>query len=576
MKLDARIRTGGAFALLVQLAVGLLSGTPVSPSTPERLTVRIPMKDGVRLSAHVYKPPGSAKSPVILIRTPYGKSADLLANYRAFVERGYTVVVQDVRGRYESEGTFRPMVQEASDGNDTLNWIARQTWSNGKIGMLGGSYVGIVQWRAALTGNPHLKAISPVVSGYDEYRDRYYSPGGALKLGHRLLWLSENLRLPSAPKSEFREFTRHLPVRTLDKLATGQRVESYQEALNHPGYDAYWKAISTREHIGNVRVPVFSVAGWYDNYVQSDLEAFALLSARSAAPRIVVGPWPHNMSIPFPDVSFGANSSAPIRRFQLEWFDYWLKTPQPAPEFRAAPVRIFVMGANRWRDEREWPLARTRFTPMYLAGRGDANTAKGDGLLAPEPHRSDLPDEFTYDPRKPVPTLGGSVCCNPKVFPWGPLDQRAAEARMDVLVFTTPPLRQDLEVTGPVRVNLFISTSAPDTDFTAKLVDVHPDGPARILTDGILRLRYRNSLERAVLAKPGEIYQVTIDAGVTSNVFKAGHRIRLDISSSNFPRFDRNPNTGRTIADETELRVATQTIYHGRNYPSHVLFPVIP
>jgi putative CocE/NonD family hydrolase len=565
-----------SFALAALLAAAPSAVKSPSPPNPERISVKIPMKDNVRLSAYVFRPPGTGRLPTILVRTPYGKGVDLIPNYRVFVDRGYVVVVQDVRGRYESEGTFRPMIQEGPDGNDTLNWIARQPWSNGSVGMLGGSYVGIVQWKAALTGNPHLKAISPVVSGFDEYRDRYYSTGGAMKLGHRLLWLSENMRLPAAPRTEFSEYTGHLPLRSSDKAATGQRLESFQDALNHPSYDGYWKAMSTREHIDNVHVPVFSVGGWYDNYVQSDLEAFTLLSARSAAPRIIVGPWQHNMSIKFPDVSFGEDSSAPIRKYQLEWFDYWLKSPHPAPEFNQPPVRIFVMGANQWRDEREWPLARTRFTPMYLAGHGDANTAKGDGMLFTEPRRGDLPDEFTYDPRKPAPTMGGAVCCNSRVFPPGPLDQRPVEARPDVLVFSTPPLRQDIEVTGPIRVNLFVSTNVTDTDFTAKLVDVHPDGAARILTDGILRLRYRNSLEHPVPAKAGEIYQVTIDAGVTSNVFKAGHRIRVEVSSSNFPRFDRNPNTGRPVADETELRVASQTVYHGRNYPSNVLLPVIP
>jgi putative CocE/NonD family hydrolase len=233
------------------------------------------------------------------------------------------------------------------------------------------------------------------------------------------------------------------------------------------------------------------------------------------------------------------------------------------------------MGINKWRDEREWPLARTRYTPLYLSGKGNANTANGDGLLTVEPHRSDLPDDFVYDPRRPVPSNGGSICCNSEVFPWGPKDQTGIEARDDVLVFSTPPLKQDIEVTGPIRVVLYASTSQPDTDFTAKLVDVYPNGVAQILTDGILRMRYRNSLEQPVLMRPGEVYQVSIDAGVTSNVFRAGHKIRIEISSSNFPRFDRNPNTGRPIADETELRVANQRVYHGKQYPSYVLLPVI-
>ncbi len=542
----------------------------------DNLMVKVPMRDGIHLIARIYKSSGSGKRPAILLRTPYNKDTDLATSYRSFVDRGYAVVVQDVRGRYGSEGVFRPLEQETGDGNDTLNWIARQSWSNGDVGMIGGSYRGIVQWKAAITNNPHLKAIFPVVSGSDEYRDRFYSPGGVMKLGHRLLWMRENLRARSFEPPSFAEYVRHLPLRTIDAATTGQRIEFYQEALNHPNLDAYWNAMSTREHLDKVRVPVFIVGGWYDNYAQSDLETYALLAKKTSSNRIVIGPWPHDMSIKFPGFDFGKESGAPIRSYQLEWFDHWLKTPQPAADFHHPPVRIFVMGVNKWRDEREWPLARARYTPLYLSGKGSANTAKGDGLLAFEPHRSDQPDDFVYDPRHPVPTTGGAICCNPAVFAWGPKDQSAVEAREDVLVFSTPPLRQDVEVTGPIRVVLYASTSQPDTDFTAKLVDVFPNGSAQNLTDGALRLRYRNSLEQPVLARQGEVYQISIDAGVTSNVFRAGHRIRVEISSSNFPRFDRNPNTGRLIADETELRVANQRIYHGKQYPSYVLLPIIP
>jgi putative CocE/NonD family hydrolase len=267
----------------------------------------------------------------------------------------------------------------------------------------------------------------------------------------------------------------------------------------------------------------------------------------------------------------------------MDWFDRWLKPEPPHAEHTQAsssipdlPVRIFVMGRNEWRDEREWPLARTRFTPFYLSGVGHANALSGDGELAWKPDARLEADKFTYDPRSPVPTMGGSVCCNPKIFPWGPMDQRPVEKRGDVLVYTSQRLRRELEVTGPVQVVLYVSTSAPDTDFTAKLVDVFPDGEARNLTDGILRLRYRNGLQKAVPAHPGEVYPITIDAGVTSNLFLPGHAVRLEVSSSNFPRFDRNANTGRPVADEKTLRKAQQTIYHGRDRDSHIVLPVIP
>jgi putative CocE/NonD family hydrolase len=289
----------------------------------------------------------------------------------------------------------------------------------------------------------------------------------------------------------------------------------------------------------------------------------------------MIGPWAHNMSLQFAGADFGRESRAPIRRMQLEWFDQWLKA-KDTPVMSRPPVRIFVMGVNRWRDEHEWPLARTRMTPLYFASGGRANTLSGDGALFGQPPRRALPDRFEFDPRNPAATAGGATCCNPKEFAWGPMDQRPVERRPDVLVFSSPPLQRDLEVTGPLSVVLYAATSAPDTDFTAKLVDVFPNGEARNLSDGILRLRYRNSLERAELAVPGQVYKITIDAGVTSNVFLRGHRVRVEISSRNFPRFDRNPNTGRPIADETVLRKADQTIYHDRQRPSHILLPVIP
>ncbi len=532
------------------------------------------MRDGVHLSANVFRPSGAARVPAILYRTPYGKGVDITPNYQAFVDHGYAVVVQDVRGRHDSEGAFRPLDQEGRDGYDTIEWIARQPWSDGRVGMTGGSYLGIVQWKAALLNNPHLKAIFPWVSGSDDYRDRFYSPGGALKLGNRLLWMYENLRVPGY-RADFSKYVLHLPLRTSDRSATGQTSEMYQAALRHPAYDGFWRGISTREQSAKINVPAFVVGGWYDNFVQSDLEGFAALQRRSGVHRLMIGPWPHDMRMKFAEADFGPDAIVPLRGVQFQWFDQWLKG-KDTPLLSAPPVRIFVMGANRWRGEREWPLTRAQLTAYYLSSKGQANTLRGNGGLGPRPPRKAPPDRYDYDPRNPVPTRGGAVCCNPKVFPWGPMDQRGVEGRADVLVYTSPPLKRDLEVTGYIRVVLYASTTARDTDFTAKLVDVFPDGRARNLTDGILRLRYRDSLEKPALAAPGEVYRLTLDAGATSNVFLKGHRIRLEISSSNFPRFDRNPNTGRAIADETELRKATQTVYHDREHPSHILLPVIP
>jgi putative CocE/NonD family hydrolase len=565
----------GAFAGFEGLSPKAHSAiTPKITPPYQELGVRVLMRDGVHLSTNVFHPAGSARFPAILIRTPYGKTSILAPNYRAFVDHGYVVVMQDVRGRYASEGVFSPLTQEGPDGYDTLNWMAEQPWSDGKIGMTGGSYLGIAQWKVALLNNPHLKAIFPVVSGWDDYRDRFYSPGGAMKLGHRLLWMAENSRRGDFVP-DFKKFIWSLPVRYADLAATGQKSAVYRESMEHPEDDDYWKPFSTREHIKDIRIPVFAVGGWYDNYAESDLDAFRALHKHTGTNRVLIGPWPHNMSIPFKNVSFGADAALPIRKFQLQWFDYWLKGID-TPLMAEPPVKFFVMGANKWRDGNEWPPADTRHVRYYLASNGHANTLNGDGSLVSAPQARAFPDRFTYDPMKPVPTMGGTVCCNPTIFPWGPMDQRPVEKRQDVLVYTSSLLTEDLEVTGEVQVILRAASDALDTDFTAKLVDVFPTGDARNLTDGILRVRYRKSLEKSELMKPGEVYRLVIDAGVTSNVFRKGHRIRIEISSSNFPHFDRNLNTGKVVEDETEVRRANQVVYHDRNFHSYVSLPVIP
>lgn len=564
------------YLIVACAAVAVLPLTAGHPAELKQMHVPVRMRDGVHLFANVFLPGEKGRFPTILVRTPYGKWENLLPNYQALLDHGYAIVVEDVRGRYESEGSFQPFSQEPADGNDTINWIARQTWSDGKVGMCGGSYLGIVQWKAALEQNPHLKAMFPVVSGYDDYRDRFYSTGGAMKVGNRLLWMSENLHVPMY-HPDFTQYVLHLPLRTADVAATGRESDMYQEALAHPAYDAFWRSISVKEHLDRVRVPVFAVGGWYDNFAESDLEAFAALHKTSGLNRVLIGPWPHNMSIPFTDVSFGPDSRMPISALQIEWFDQWMMG-KDSPLVSQAPVQVFVMGANKWLEAHSWPPEQAHERSFYLESAGNANTAEGDGQLGNESAGNTLreaADRFVFDPHDPVPTRGGAVCCNPRVFQWGPMDQRAIERRHDVLVYTTKVLRHDVEVVGPVKAVLYISTTARDTDFTAKLVDVFPDGTARNLTDGILRLRYRNSLERAEPATPGQIYEITVDAGVTGNVFLKGHCIRLEISSSNFPRFDRNPNTGTLVAGETKLLKATQTVYHDRRHPSRLVLSVM-
>ena len=483
------------------LCCGVLSAAP--DQIASSFDMAVPMRDGVRLSANVFRPEAPGRYPTILMRTPYGKGNVVFANYASFVEHGYVFMVQDVRGRYASEGVFKPLEQEPADGDDTLNWIARQPWSDGKVGMMGGSYLGIAQWKVAALNNPHLKAIFPAVSGCDDYRDRFYSPGGAMKLGQRLLWMSENLREPRF-HPDFNKFVLHLPLRTADVAATGQTSSMFQEAVAHPSYDSFWKSISVREQLDQIRVPVFSVGGWFDNFVESDLDAYERLRKNSGVDRILIGPWPHNKAVKLEGVDFGPDSDVPLRGIQMEWFDQFLKG-KDTPLLSRAPVRIFVMGVNRWLDAPEWPPP-ARQERFYLESRGQANTLAGDGRLDLHPPsepavKSGVSDRFVFDPQDPVPTTGGAACCNPKVFPWGPKDQRAVEQRRDVLVYTTAPLRKDVEVVGTVRVVLYAATSARDTDFTAKLVDVFPNGRAQNLTDGILRLRYRKSLAKPELAR---------------------------------------------------------------------------
>jgi hypothetical protein len=530
------------------------------------------MRDGVRLSANVFRPGQSGRYPAILLRTPYGKGDAITVSYQSFVNHGYAVVVQDVRGRYKSGGTFEPINQEIADGEDTLNWIARQAWSDGGVGMYGGSYLGIAQWKAAMTQNPHLKAIFPYVSGDDDYRDRYYSTGGAMKIGHRLLWFADNMRAARFTPPDFKRYVQALPVRAADIAATGHALDAWRTVANNPAYDGFWKTNSVREHLKDIHVPVYSVGGWYDNFVESDLDAFTTLHKHNPEDRIMIGPWAHVFSATFAKADFGKDSLVPLRPYQIRWFDHWLKDVPEKPQVtspvisREHAVRIFVMGINQWRNEDEWPLERARNVRFYL----DAG-----GQLGNKPEAHALPETFEYDPRNPAPTVGGAVCCDPKIFPWGPFDQREVEKRRDILVYSTDPLAVPIEVTGQIRVVLHVASTAPDTDFTAKLVDVFPDGMARNLTDGILRMRYRDSLEAPKLMTPGDVYKVTIDAGVTSNVFLAGHRIRVEISSSNFPRFDRNPNTGGLVADAKETRRATQTVYHEYQRYSYVLLPVV-
>ncbi len=381
-----------AMAMLAQV----VRTTPQSAVGQEQLGVVIPMRDGVRLAADLFLPKSTGRWPTVLVRTPYNRKSTSNIGYRYFVRRGYAVVVQDVRGRFASEGGFGSMAQEGPDGNDTIGWISSQPWSDGSVVMAGSSYIGMTQWWAAIQNNPHLLAVSPMTAGDDEYIDRYYSNGGALQAGHRLLWFAENLTPPSHVKPLFQSYIGHLPLRSADLLATGQVLPTWRAALSHPSRDNFWKSNSIRERIGRVSIPVLSFAGWFDEYAPSDLDAFSRLAKRGEPVETWVGPWSHDPGWRFPTRSFGPEADIPFRVRQGDFFDRWTRKSGGSLAERSTPLlHIFVMGPNVWREEREWPLARARFTPLYLRSDGHANSRSGDGTLQWQPVRK-TPDRFFH------------------------------------------------------------------------------------------------------------------------------------------------------------------------------------
>jgi putative CocE/NonD family hydrolase len=559
------------------------------------LGVGVPMRDGVRLSTDVYLPDAPGPFPVILIRTPYNNNLDTQVQDAVFfARRGYAVAIQDVRGRYDSEGAWTPFAHEALDGYDAQEWCGTQPWSTGKVGTSGGSYVALTQWLPAPLRNPHLAAMAPRVGFSNLYHNWVYT-GGAFQLGFNLRWGAVQMQgrvnqyqyLWMPPELHYSTLFWHLPLATGDQAA-GRVCEFYREWLRHPAYDAYWAKLGNLEQAyDQIDVPAYGFGGWYDVFLQGTLNNFAGVRARGYSERgrrgqkVLIGPWIHDLGArgtcsKTGDVDFGPAALVDLRQEEVRWFDCWLKG-QDDGILREPPVRVFVMGANRWRTADAWPIPGTRFVEHYFHSAGRAGSLYGDGRLDRRRPESEPPDTFVYDPHDPVPTLGGSTCCGEDItpVPMGPRDQRPAEWRPDVLCYTTPPLEAPVEVTGPIGVRLWAASTAPDTDFTAKLVDVFPSGFAMNVAQGILRARYRDSFEAPTPIEPGRVYRYEIDCWSASNRFEPGHRIRVEISSSNFPQFDRNPNTGHPIGVDAELRPATQTIYHDAAHPSHIVLPVV-
>lgn len=580
-----------------------------------RQTFDIPMRDAVKLATDLYFPTTEeSKISAILIRTPYGKreAVSVEAALR-FTQHGHVVAVQDVRGRFDSEGSFGVMFNDAEDGYDTIDWLAGQRWSSGRVGTFGCSYRGAVQLYQAGLRNPHLKAMIPEAApggglGFAGGEPRHLGirVGGAFVLASTFsfFWHSGSkihYKAPVGTSAEIKEYfdpTPQLPPIDLTEalwslplidLPTrfGAPPTDWNDILTRTHDDPWWSAGSYLDDSSKPDVPTLSINSWYDTNIAHTLYRFNLFRRNSASQHardnqyLIVSPTRHCNSDQATEHTIVGerdlgDARLGLRDIQIRWFDHWLKGID-SEVLHMPRVQYFVMGENKWHSADEWPLPGTQVTDYYLHSDGRANSRFGTGVLSTEPPpESAEPDRFTYDPATPVPSkvgplgeLGGGPIA-------GPVDNRDVEMRHDVLVYTSKPLEENLEVTGSVEIVLYVSSSRRDTDFTAKLLDVYPDGRAYNLTEGILRARYREGYDHRVWMQPDEVYRIEFQLRPTSNRFSAGHRIRLEISSSNFPQYDRNLNTGGNNFDETTWVVAENTVHHSRKFQSHVKLPVIP
>lgn len=504
-----------------------------TPAAQNRLAEMVAMRDGVKLATDVYLPEGKGRWPVVLTRTPYGKgNGDPL-----WTNNGYVFVAQDCRGRFKSEGKYAPFMDDHLDGYDTIEWIAKQPWSNGKVGMTGGSAMGITANQAAITAPPHLVAMYVQVAPASAYQHAVYT-GGVFRKEMNEQWLQRQ-----------------------------NAADLLKLTFDHYKDDGYLSIREGRLHWERVQVPVYNVGGWYDIFAQGNIDNFVGLQTRGGGlaagnQKLMMGPWAHGQveEVKYPNAALDT---------AVRWFDYWLKGINNGI-MDEPPVRYYAMGdttdakapGNEWRTAAAWPVP-AKTTSYFLQANGHLSEA--------------LPDEtksssvYQYDPKNPVLTVGGALLFGKK----GPMDQRVIGARKDVLKFATAPLAAPVEITGPVTVELWAESDAPDTDWTAKLVDVYPDGAERLVLDSALRARFREGFDREVFMKKGEVYKFKVDLWSTSLVFNKGHRLALHVSSSNDPRFDPNPNTGKPMRADNETRVATNTIHHSRAYASRILLPVV-
>ncbi len=541
------------------------------------------MRDGITLASNLYRPDAEGKFPVIVTRSPYmtvqGFQTRSSEEAKFFARQGYGFVIQDCRGKNDSEGTFHPFFDDPTDGLDTLNWCAKQDWSNGKLGTIGASYQAWNQWATASLSPPNLRAMVSIVALPDPVLNVPFQNGALV------LWMAEWMAMVEGKKNtdpsiyDPLKLYNHLPLKTMDEVFGRKQSSIWQSWINHPSADDHWKSSFYQDKFSQIDVPVLHVSGWYDDDIigthlnYTGMRKSAKTEQARNNQKLIIGPWQHhvNATRQLATIDFGESALIDLRKIELEWFDYWLKGIETGI-VKQPKVDIFTMGKNAWRRTDSWPLAGTEYVKYFIRSNGGANTSTGDGKLSiTKPDGEELYDSYTYDPSDPCPNIYDTSTMPAE----GPFDQRPIERRNDVLVYSTPTLDKDLDITGPVKVKLFASTSARDTDFWAQLVDVFPNGFSMHLTEGIIRARYRNSLEKPELLEPELVYEFDIDLWVTSNIFQRGHRVRLDISSSSFPKYDRNPNTGNQLGTDMTLKSADQRIYHDERYPSHILLPVI-
>jgi uncharacterized protein len=572
-----------------------------SSATPVEVVVQhdVPMKtrDGVTLFADIYRPKSDDKLPVILMRTPYDKNVGwAVSPAYQIARRGYVVVIQDVRGRYTSEGEWYPFRHEQADGYDTVEWVAALPYSNGKVGMIGASYVGATQMLAAIAQPPHLTAIAPNVTA-SNYHDGWTYQSGAFEQWFDQNWTSQLAQntlqrlieentdarrgVPTLPLADYPVFNfGQLPA---EGQLTSKIAPYYGDWLVHPDYDDYWKQWSIEENFSKIAVPMLQVGGWYDIFAAGTMRNYmgakahgATEAARTQQHLLMEIGGHAGFGRRIGDVDFGPHAVENVYTdVILDWYDFLFKGIKN--EYAAdKPVRVFTMGANEYRQLDDWPPPQAQPTKYFLHSGGKANSLRGDGTLSTAAPKSEVSDSYVYDPKNATPTFGGPLCCDEKHMEPGPRDQRGVENRDDVLVYSTGPLQRDTNVTGPVTATLWVKSSGVDTDFTAKLVDVGPDGFAQDLTEGILRMRYHDSPEHPNFMNPGQIYQITVDLWATSNVFLKGHSIRLEVASSNFPRFDRNLNTGEEVKFAHTSVPATNVILHDAQHPSALVLPLMP